>query len=455
MVRPDRSKCEQLSKEVPGGLIGEKRRSPVNGLSVGSDEARDDQRRERPIGSDAFRIATVIDRRLGYGRGASTSDQLKDRVRECFTRVPQGERHSRRCSGPKRKAENVHHGPSFRVRRRRMSDVKDHPTTEEPPAVTVCVTCYNQERYIGQCLDGILAQDFAGPMEILVGDDASTDGSAEAIEAYARRDRRITLIRRPQNRGFIGNQRDLFDRAAGEFVAICEADDYWIDPHKLSRQVEAIRARPDVGLSITAGIKVSEDGAYLGDLRISDVSRDLDLAELIREANGRVPTASMLMRRSALRALPEETYRQIVIDYSLQVLLGLRGALYDATPSIAYRLQSRGSWSEGLAQSAEKFRKHHEASREHQQFLERQLGPEWTPELRKSFEAPILGFYMSSRIPAADKARNLPKDLPRLSWAGRMLAATFTRMPLVVLAGAFARRKLWRPLSRAFRPNRA
>jgi glycosyltransferase involved in cell wall biosynthesis len=318
------------------------------------------------------------------------------------------------------------------------------------PAVTVCVTCYNQEAYIGQCLDGILAQDFDGPMEILIGDDGSTDASIPIIEGYARRDPRIRLIRRPENLGFIKNEGDLFRRARGEFIAICEGDDVWIDPQKLSRQLAIMRERPDVSLCVTAGFKVRNDGKTLaGRLQISPESRELTMAELIAEMHGRVPTPSLVMRRTALEALPPEIYDLVLIDYSWQVLLGLQGKVwYDAKPAVFYRVGNPGSWTEGLS-SGPKFLAHHESVRTYQRFLEGQVGKRWVPNLQRAFEPVIVGFYMSSRIAPADKKRNLPHDLPRLSRRGKIVATMLTHMPLLVTTGAFARRRIWTPIRAA------
>lgn len=318
------------------------------------------------------------------------------------------------------------------------------------PTVTICVTCFNQQDYIADCLDGILAQDLDVPAEILVGDDGSTDGSGDILEEYARRDSRIQLFRRPRNLGFVENQRDLFRRATGEFIAICEADDFWTDRRKLRRQIGIMEERPEVALCVTAASKISEDASRrLGEFRLSKTSRELGVGELIRAMAG-VATPSLLIRRSALEQLPEETYDQVVIDYSLQVLVGLHGAVwYDAAETCACRIASRGSWTEGLASSAEKYRQYHEGLRPYQKFLEAQVGSTWIGEIRKVFEPLILGFYMSSRIGPGEKKSNLPHDLPRLSTRGKIIASVLTRAPQLAMAGSLLRRRVWSPVKRA------
>ena len=320
------------------------------------------------------------------------------------------------------------------------------------PEVSVCVWCYNQRAYLPRCLDSILAQQIDVPVEILVGDDGSNDGSAELIEDYARRDSRIVPICRPHNLPFLENHRDVIARARGEFVAICDGDDYWTDPNKLAKQLAAMKADPRLTLAITAGLEVSESGEEsLGLLQIGGPSRLLGLGEMIGAVSG-VPTASMFMRRSALMTLPADTYEQPVLDYSLQVLLAARGAVwYDSSVTCAYRVNSIGSWSESLASSSEKYVQRHQDFATYQDFLERELGDRWTPSLRRTCEPITLGFYMSSRIPGAAKIRSLPKDLPRLSRRGRIIAKIFAHSPLLVRAGAFARRRIWSPIARSMR----
>lgn len=320
------------------------------------------------------------------------------------------------------------------------------------PTVSVCVTCYNQRQYIGQCLDSIIGQQIDVPIEIIVGDDGSVDGSVELIEEYAGKDSRIVPVVRPRNLGFVENQRDLFERSTGTFVCLVEGDDYWVDPHKLQKQLAIMDAHPDITLCITAGARVSESGEPLGAIRVTDRSRELSLGETILEVNGTVPTASMLMRGTALRRLPKETYDQAPIDYALQVLVGAQGRIwYDASVTSAYRVASVGSWTEGVGTSDEKYLRHHEGLRRYRQFLEREVGPRWAGHVRRAFEPLILGFYMSSRIRPEDKRRNLPEDLPQLSRRAKVIATILTRVPPLVSGAAFARRRVWVPLSRRLR----
>ncbi|MCZ2982502.1 glycosyltransferase, partial [Acinetobacter baumannii] len=83
------------------------------------------------------------------------------------------------------------------------------------------------------------------PFELLVGDDRSSDGTAEIIADYAARHPNLVAVLRSENLGPNRNFSDLTARARGEYVAICEGDDYWTDSSKLQRQVDFLRANPE------------------------------------------------------------------------------------------------------------------------------------------------------------------------------------------------------------------
>ena len=88
---------------------------------------------------------------------------------------------------------------------------------------------YNHERYIRDCILSVLFQDFGGDLEILVGEDGSTDGTRAILKKLdARFPGRLTLLLREANMGPFDNLRDLAGRAKGEFIAHLDGDDYWM-----------------------------------------------------------------------------------------------------------------------------------------------------------------------------------------------------------------------------------
>src|SRR5690606_21433837 len=126
--------------------------------------------------------------------------------------------------------------------------VEEFPSNvPDSPKVSVLVQTYNHAPYIRQCLDGILMQETDFDFEILLGEDASTDGTREICIEYAQehpdkirlflhsRENNISINGRPSGRfNFCNN---LFE-ANGEYIAFCEGDDYWIDEFKLQKQMD-------------------------------------------------------------------------------------------------------------------------------------------------------------------------------------------------------------------------
>lgn len=121
-----------------------------------------------------------------------------------------------------------------------------------PPLVSVCMTAYNHAPYLRQAVEGVLAQRTSFPVELVLGEDCSTDGTAEICRAYAARyPDRVRLVTSPRNVGWRANYRRTFDACRGRYVAYCDGDDWWCDPLKLQRQVEALEADPSLGLCYT------------------------------------------------------------------------------------------------------------------------------------------------------------------------------------------------------------
>ena len=108
------------------------------------------------------------------------------------------------------------------------------------PVISVIVTCYNQERYIAQCLESVLLQTDCPAFEIIVGNDCSTDHTQQIVDKYASCTDNIVVLPREKNLGMQHNLKNCFENCKGQYIAICEGDDYWIDQHKLRKQYNAL-----------------------------------------------------------------------------------------------------------------------------------------------------------------------------------------------------------------------
>lgn len=126
----------------------------------------------------------------------------------------------------------------------------------EIPVVTIWCLCYNHESYIRQCLDGFVMQKTNFPFVAIVHDDASTDKSAEIIREYAERYPNIIKpIFETENQYSKGTLDHIMQEACKasecKYIALCEGDDYWIDPLKLQKQVDFLETHLEYGMCYT------------------------------------------------------------------------------------------------------------------------------------------------------------------------------------------------------------
>jgi len=130
-----------------------------------------------------------------------------------------------------------------------------------PEGVSVVIPCYNAAKYLRETLDSVLAQDYEGPLEVLVADDGSTDGSPEIVKSYGPP---VQLLPKPPDvdrAASIARNRCL--RAATQpLVAFLDADDLWFPGH-LSALAKVMHERPDLGLVFDKRYYMSEDGSTL------------------------------------------------------------------------------------------------------------------------------------------------------------------------------------------------
>lgn len=118
---------------------------------------------------------------------------------------------------------------------------------EKKNLISVIVCTYNQEDTIGRTLDSILRQECHVPIEILVGEDCSTDRTLEVCRQYAERFPDVVrLFANRTNKGIVDNYFDCLLAAQGRYIADCAGDDEWSDPKKLEKEVRILEAHPEV-----------------------------------------------------------------------------------------------------------------------------------------------------------------------------------------------------------------
>jgi glycosyltransferase involved in cell wall biosynthesis len=114
-------------------------------------------------------------------------------------------------------------------------------------SVSVIVTCYNEEKYIGEAIKSVLHQScYDNISEIIVVDDGSVDNSEEVIRGWEDRCDKLRYVHQ-ENQGLPGARNTGIERCSGDFIALLDGDDIWLE-HRLERQLQFVDSLKDVGL---------------------------------------------------------------------------------------------------------------------------------------------------------------------------------------------------------------
>lgn len=137
------------------------------------------------------------------------------------------------------------------------------------PKISVCITVYNREKYIAQCIESVLAQDYEN-IEIIISDNCSTDGTVEIIKGFLS-DKRIKFCQNDFNLGMYRNTEIAMNYATGDYIAFLSSDDYWCDKTYLSQAADKICNFDNI-LAFCGGKKVLDEQSKT----LQDLSDDTD-----------------------------------------------------------------------------------------------------------------------------------------------------------------------------------
>lgn len=178
--------------------------------------------------------------------------------------------------------------------------------SQERPLVSICCQTYNHELYIEDAIIGFLSQETDFPFEILIHDDASTDGTTDIIRKYEELyPKLIKPIYQVENQYSKGKRPFPFNhrRASGEYIAICEGDDYWTDSKKLQTQVDILESQLDVSICYHKALIKNDASNEMLPKHEGKFWRNASPSELM--TSFRVSTQTMMLRESVLRSLPQ------------------------------------------------------------------------------------------------------------------------------------------------------
>lgn len=213
------------------------------------------------------------------------------------------------------------------------------------PLVSVLTLTYNQERFLPACLDGVAQQEGEFDLEHWIVDDASSDGTPDIVAAYADSSGYpVKVIRHEENRGANFGMAEAYAKCQGEYVALCEGDDYWTAPDKLQTQVSLMKRRPDLGLCYHDAVLLRDDKRNWPVVRPGIGAPVQSLEDLLHD--NRCHTCTVMYRRIAGLEFPEWYSLFTVGDWPNHAFHAAKGGIgYIRRAMAVYRLHGGGSWS--------------------------------------------------------------------------------------------------------------
>jgi len=205
--------------------------------------------------------------------------------------------------------------------------------------VSVSMITYNHEQYIAQAIESVLSQKTDFTFELVVADDASTDNTLRIVQEYAEKYPNIIKLKsRKVNLGLVKNALQTISDCEGEYIALLEGDDYWVDDAKLQKQADFLDSNIDCSFCFTNSVKFWE-GTDKSEFSITgNIPEKFDLNYfLINNVN--VSNNTKMFRRSAQpESLQTWFYETVQWDWSLHVLHARTGLIgYLDFVSLRYR----------------------------------------------------------------------------------------------------------------------
>jgi glycosyltransferase involved in cell wall biosynthesis len=214
------------------------------------------------------------------------------------------------------------------------------------PKLSVCMVAYNQELFIGQAVESVLSQKVNFPIEIVIGEDCSTDRTAAIIRDLAAKAPGVLRPRfAERNVGAKENFLATIAECHGEYVAMLEGDDYWTCDDKLQMQVDALEAHKEWAMCFHPTACVYEDGLQGHSVYPPNwIEAESTIQDLL--SGNFIPTNSVVFRNNLFGAFPP-WFRDLKLgDWPLHILNAAHGKI-GFLPQVmsAYRVHRKGIWN--------------------------------------------------------------------------------------------------------------
>lgn len=218
--------------------------------------------------------------------------------------------------------------------------------SDAPVRVSICCITYKQEPYIAQAIESFLKQKTSFPYEIIIGEDNGCDGALDILTQYQKRyPKIIKVVSSEKNIGMNANLLRVFRAAQGEYIAICEGDDYWTSEHKLAIQYNEMLKHPEANFSFHKSACIL-NGQEIKELSQGDNIKIFSCEDMFNHIGMIAATSSYMFSINIVDKLPKWFDKAEVGDFFLEVY-GMKDSygLYIPNKMSAYRVSAINSWS--------------------------------------------------------------------------------------------------------------
>lgn len=215
------------------------------------------------------------------------------------------------------------------------------------PKVSVCMITYGHEKFLREAIDSVFMQETNFDFELIISNDASPDATNQIMEEICESHPNRGSIRyynHSKNIGMMPNFIFALNKCQGEYIAICEGDDYWTDPLKLQKQIDFLETNEDYHSCFT-NVQIMKDGIISEHGALRDKhKKDFDQVSVFYDLW--IPTLTFVYRRASLLAFPEQFEKVKSGDLFLFYLLAQKGKIkYLDFISGIYRQHENGVWT--------------------------------------------------------------------------------------------------------------
>jgi glycosyltransferase involved in cell wall biosynthesis len=196
------------------------------------------------------------------------------------------------------------------------------------PTVSVVMITYGHENFIEDAINSVLMQQCNFSVELIVANDCSPDTTDDIIRNILREHKNsswIKYIKHEKNIGMMPNFIFALKESQGDYIALCEGDDYWTDPFKLQKQVGFLKSNPDYVLCFHA-IKIQFANGEIVDDFLTKIPDNYETIQTLALLGNYIHTPSVVFR-NIIKIFPFEMKYTTIGDYFLYMILAEHGKL--------------------------------------------------------------------------------------------------------------------------------